>query len=658
MAPEVVVVPSRPEGSLRCPHCVAGYLDPRDFDEDLRCECPDCGASTYCGYVAESVQVGRQIDYLSARRSWLDDLIARQSGPPPAPLLDEFQVWAPPFESRMVTKAPAATRAGGTRPLGVPPAERPARTRPSLQTTLLGLGGLLLAIAALAFSAIMWERLGAWGQAALLVGVALAAAIVGTRLHTRARLRSTGATLIAVGYLMAACDLLVAAPASGLVPSGWMDASHAYPAIVCSVLAIAAIVLGAWLANSAWVWSGWLTVPVASGLWTAFVLLALPDPSARLWPVVSGVVALGGVGLWALSSRDGARWVGQRNASRAAAVGVWAVALVGLVTLVDADAWWTWLAILVLAAVVSGAGYAIRRDNVTGTALALVAPLALAWVLSPPGLGATQAAWVAAAVGVLGAGLALQTAVVAVPPGVSAVVLWFAWLARCVVCVTALSDVGDSLTTVSMVLAAEVAVTAFVYSLLRGPLLLAWPAALVGIAALLMFLMTYLPLEGSEQLERATVPAAVLLAVAGLIWSRHRGVAPEGSAEPPPRPSTRSTMLPALATLVIPSALLTWEAASAGDGLMPASPVRLVVTTVVAAVLLIVGARAANAALVITGAAALMIIALGQLVIFGSHLPQWAVFGLVGAALVGAGARVEWLRGQGRQWAARLRELG
>ena len=47
-------------------------------------------------------------------------------------------------------------------------------------------------------------------------------------------------------------------------------------------------------------------------------------------------------------------------------------------------------------------------------------------------------------------------------------------------------------------------------------------------------------------------------------------------------------------------------------------------TTVVAAVLLIVGTRAANAGLVITGAAALMIIALGQLVIYGSHLPQWA----------------------------------
>jgi len=48
----------------------------------------------------------------------------------------------------------------------------------------------------------------------------------------------------------------------------------------------------------------------------------------------------------------------------------------------------------------------------------------------------------------------------------------------------------------------------------------------------------------------------------------------------------------------------------AGCSVRP-SPVRLVVTTVVAAVLLIVGTRAANAGLVITGAAALMIIALG-----------------------------------------------
>jgi hypothetical protein len=92
----------------------------------------------------------------------------------------------------------------------VPEDWRPARPRAEwtpqrVQNLLLVLGGLLLAVAALVFAAVTYDRLGAGGRAAVLVALTLAVGAAAPVVRARG-LSATAETLGAVGLVLAALD--------------------------------------------------------------------------------------------------------------------------------------------------------------------------------------------------------------------------------------------------------------------------------------------------------------------------------------------------------------------------------------------------------------------------------------------------------------------
>ncbi len=152
--------------------------------------CPVCGApvgTTRCGECFADLggSVGRElwfIDHelfrLSQRRRQLIEFLR---APRPAAQTPPAPAMTPSFD-------PSA--AGG----------------PQVSSILLGLGVMLLVIAALVFAAVSWSRLGAAGQGALLVGLTLAAA-AGTRHASR---RGLSGTAEALGILTIVMGPLVA----------------------------------------------------------------------------------------------------------------------------------------------------------------------------------------------------------------------------------------------------------------------------------------------------------------------------------------------------------------------------------------------------------------------------------------------------------------
>lgn len=106
----------------------------------------------------------------------------------------------------------------------------PART----SNALLTLGGLLLAVAALVFTAVTYERLGAGGRALVLLALTTAAALAVPRVRLRG-LTSTAEALAAVALVLAALDaygLRTLGLASGAEPLVYAAGSAAVLAVV------------------------------------------------------------------------------------------------------------------------------------------------------------------------------------------------------------------------------------------------------------------------------------------------------------------------------------------------------------------------------------------------------------------------------------------
>jgi hypothetical protein len=124
----------------------------------------------------------------------------------------------------------------GSAPAAVTAAVAPAAPEWTPQRTsnaLLGLGGLLLAVAALVFAAVTYERLGAGGRAVVLLTLTVLAGLAVPRVRLRG-LTSTAETLTAVTLVLAALD------AYGLRKLGLADgtAPLRYAAGSAAVLAV------------------------------------------------------------------------------------------------------------------------------------------------------------------------------------------------------------------------------------------------------------------------------------------------------------------------------------------------------------------------------------------------------------------------------------
>jgi hypothetical protein len=174
---------------------------------------------------------------------------------------------------------------------------------------------------------------------------------------------------------------------------------------------------------------------------------------------------------------------------------------------------------------------------------------------------------------------------------------------------------------------------------------MAWVAALVGAVGWLQLFRTW----SAQPVEVATIPLALMLLAAGLATWRLR--TDEGRTT-----SSCAIFTPALVVGLLPSTIASWVTSDLGH---PGT--RWFVLVVVATTLTIAGGLWRLAGILLPAAIALTLALLPQIFAGGSQLltvvPAWVFFAAIGAALIAAAARLEWLRGAGRtsrQWFATL----
>lgn len=156
-----------------CPNCSAPLLRP-----------PVCGA---CGIVLTGPQ---------AQRLWeLDQRLSSLDGE----------------RAALLTERPALLEALRAGPVGSPaPFAAPVsalEARPlQVQSTLLGLGALLLAVAGIVFAAVSYRSLGHVGQALVLLALTAVAAVAPLRLHAR-QLQASAEAVAVVALVLAVADV-------------------------------------------------------------------------------------------------------------------------------------------------------------------------------------------------------------------------------------------------------------------------------------------------------------------------------------------------------------------------------------------------------------------------------------------------------------------
>ncbi len=306
--------------ATRCPGCSAALPGIGS--------CPACGLRLRGPEAARLWEVDTELLRLDASRRALlaerDTLIAAlRAEPVAAPA-------APPA-------TPAAPRAEWT----------PKRT----SNTLLGLGGLLLAVAAVVFAAVTYERLGAGGRAAVLLVLTVVAGLAVPRARIRGLL-STAETLTAVTLALAALD------AYGLRTLGLAeDASDerfvAGSAVVLALLSAGyATLVPVRLARIASVLLAQLPVPI-------LLLEAHPGPATTaLW-----LTALAAADLAVLALLSGRGWarpdvVATLTSAGAVVTGIAGIAAVGAA--LGSEPRPGAVALLCLAGVVAGAAVLVR----------------------------------------------------------------------------------------------------------------------------------------------------------------------------------------------------------------------------------------------------------------------------------------------------------
>lgn len=146
-------------------------------------------------------------------------------------------------------------------------------------------------------------------------------------------------------------------------------------------------------------------------------------------------------------------------------------------------------------------------------------------------------------------------------------------------------------------------------------------AAVLGVAGLSVAEWLALSDAHVRVVEAYTLPAAALALAVGLLRIRREPLAPSWT-----------TVGPACSLALLPSALV--GATSIGFG-------RAAAVLVAGTVVLVLGIRLRWQAPTVTAAAAVAVVALGQLAPYAVGLPRWLTLGAVGAALIVAGATYE-----------------
>ncbi len=609
---------------MRCPRCAQADLNPTLADEAGMITCR-CGLRAYAGYVAEA-------DSLAARSAWLADRVAA-SDPAPAPEIQRaYAIWNPPGRD---------TPQGALQPGAPTPPVPITRGGPSAQTFLLGVGALLLVIAGAVFAAVVWDRLGAFGQVALMLGATAGMGVLAIRLRTK--LVGTAEALAVVAAGLAAVDL-IAAPALGLLPERWITDPTLYPALAFAAVGAGLLVLHRRFGLRAWSWLGWAAQLVAGACLVAAVASAT---DSEAWAAAAITVpALTSIAMLAAAEHPG-RWRSQEAELRTlGALGLFLSAAATASSAMSREVLPGALVTTAATASVLSLWAAVDRDRdqwrlvLLGAATLIGTTVALTLALPKD----PQPVWLAAAVALAGLTVGMVVWVLrddwtVALMGSSAV--WIAWAATRITHVEELGD-GDLVASQLSLLAALVGVMAFVVAV-RLPAA-GWIGALLGAAAMVLS-PTMLP----DPIEAFTLTFAVLLLVAGLLW-RRRG----------PTPSLQ-WLGPAVAMALIPSAIATWAAPWALDVSDLGSTwhiVRLGAVLIASVIAMVLGARLHLGGLLIPASLALVIASLAQVWSGLSNLPRWVGLAIAGTLLVTAGARIEWLRREGRRAVGWMEDLG
>lgn len=257
----------------------------------------------------ELVRLDARRTQLLHRRAWLLTVVRPPAAPPP---------FAPPG-----ARPPAAPSVWGPPPTGAPAASVSGAR--GAQNVLLVLGGLLLAVAAIAFTLLSWGEMGIAGRSAVLAAVT-AGALAAPAALLRRGLSSTAEALAAPALVLTVLDAYAlhavalpgadgagyAAAASVVLASLWATYGLSLrrlrvPLPAAVTAAQLPLVLWAWSAGAPAVVFGWaLLVTAAADAVVASRCGGLPvRVTAWSWAAVTGAVALL-IGLTSSLSADGA----------------------------------------------------------------------------------------------------------------------------------------------------------------------------------------------------------------------------------------------------------------------------------------------------------------------------------------------------------------
>ena len=503
---------------------------------------------------------------------------------------------------------------------------------PSAQTLLLGVGALLLVIAGAVFAAVVWDRLGAIGQVALMLTATVGVGALAIRLRTR--LEGTAEALAVVAAGLAVVDL-IAAPLLGLLPEHWVTDPTLYPAVAVAALGAALLLLHRRVGLRAWSWLGWAALLVASACVVAAV--ASTTDSAAWTAAAIAVPALTSLAMLAASQRPD-RWARARvELTTVGTFGLFLSAAATASAALERDALPGALVTTAASALAVGAWAALDRDHdparIVLLGAATLSGITVALLLALP--EDPQPVWLAAAVALAGLTMGMVTWVLRPDPLVAiagACAVWIPWAATRM---DAGADMltGDLVASQLSLLALLVAGMAFVAGWWLP--VTGWIGALLGTASMLLA-----PTTWQGPIEAYTLVVAVLLLLAGLLW-RRRG----------PTPSLQ-WLGPAVTMALIPSAIATWSAPWAldiSDLGTTGHLIRLSGVLCVSVIALVIGARLHLGGLLIPASVALACAALAQVWSGLSNLPRWVGLAIAGTLLVLAGARIEWLRREGRR---------
>lgn len=488
---------------------------------------------------------------------------------------------------------PAATSA---------PQQQPKRAG-STQVLLITLGAGLLILAALVFVAVAWTVMGPWGQIALLVVTTLVLAV--TAIAVR---RPAHRTAEALGVVSFALGLItsIAAGTLGVLPDSWNEQEHPYRFLVFAAAFGCGVGLGRRFGLRGWQWLGWFMVPamVATALGLASPLMGneqLAITVAALAYLLMGlslVVLAGGIEMRVVG------WVCLIIAVACTAVCLSFAPPVGAVLII---------AVALLSLV-------ILRDRLSHTWVDRVAlPVFGFWLALVLLLPSATLTWVA---GLVGAALLFVVARRSVGLAViSASTLWTTYL------------LGIEFADFDL-LALIAGLALFAASLRKGAAPVAWLGAIALETALV------LQIDDVPFIEAPTLVFAVLLLAAGMVAYRsgvhHSAV----------------VLAPAVTVALVPTALLTWF-----DVWSQPALIRFGIVMVAGVVLLLIGVRRKMAGLVIPASIAVSIAATAQIFTTLDLLPRWLALAVAGVVLIAVGARIEWVRGKGRETEQWLQSL-